>query len=93
MGIGKYQKEIDSRYFYVNAYRKSIKVLLVSVSFNILVFLITTLMYLKFPGRTYYSTNGIDFPMKLNPMSTPNYSAKPLLGDDLPKEKLPEMKF
>lgn len=93
MAIGKYQKEIDRRYFYVNAYRGGVKALLFTISLNVLIFLITTIIYFRFPSRAYYSTNGVDFPIQLKPMSTPNNSAKPLLGDDLPKEKLPEMKF
>lgn len=93
MSIGKYQEEKNKRYFYVQSFRMVVNFFLVFSVLNVLFFLMVVYFYYAHPQREYYSSNGVTFPVKLTPLKEPNYLKKALLPDDIPKEKLPDVKF
>ncbi|WP_028388107.1 type IVB secretion system protein IcmM/DotJ [Legionella fairfieldensis] len=75
-----------SKNFYVRTYRMAIKWLIVSLAMNFLMVFANYYLYFHQPQRDFYATSGIVPPVKLKPMSEPNYSATPLLEPDPPND-------
>jgi hypothetical protein len=89
MSILRFELAKTERYFYVSSYRKTIRVLLVSIIFNFL--LLTLISYIHFnqPRASYYGTNGRMSPVLLSPINQPNTGAQALLADDVATDGQP----
>lgn len=77
-----------SKHFYVTTYRLTASVLIISSLCNVLLLIIVYYLYFSRPSPDYYATNGVTPPLKLNPMTKPNYKSNSLLEDeqDIPNE-------
>lgn len=82
MSLGAWEQIKSSKRFYVNTYRKLIRLLLFSVTLNIVLFLVVAHIYLNRPTPAFYSTSGSTPPVLLTPRDTPNESSTPLLASD-----------
>lgn len=71
-----------SKSFYVRTYRQAGMYLIASVFIN--VFLGLAIYYVHFhePERDFYATSGVAPPIKLTPLTAPNYSGTALLPPD-----------
>lgn len=82
MSRGNWNKIKQSKFFYVQIYRKVITAIVVSQAINVILCLGITYFYFNKPDRTFYATSGITPPIELTPMNKPNYSAEALLPPD-----------
>lgn len=82
MSRGNWNRIKQSKFFYVQIYRKVITVIVVSQAINVILCLGITYFYFNQPDRTFYATSGITPPIELTPMNKPNYSAEALLPPD-----------
>ena len=78
-----------ARYFYVLNYRKIGMVLIYSMLLNIILFFLISFVYFHEGIPNYYSTNGASNPVQLTAISTPNFSSRALLPDDIPADSKP----
>jgi|LauGreDrversion4_2_1035121.scaffolds.fasta_scaffold123966_3 intracellular multiplication protein IcmM len=85
----KYQRYRSQRYFYVSAYRKIIKLMFYSVSFNVFLFTLGSYIFFNEQAPEYFGTNGATNPVELSAINAPNYSSSPLLPDDIPGDDKP----
>lgn len=82
MSRGNWNRIKRSKFFYVRTYRKVLTYIILSQIVNIALCLGIIYSFFHQPIRTYYATSGIEPPIELNPLDTPNYTAKPLLPAD-----------
>jgi len=66
----------------VRNFRKATFALLISLALNIFFIVAIYFEYITLPVRDFYATNGITPPVKLTPISTPNYSSEAMLAPD-----------
>lgn len=72
----------QSKRFYVRLYRRTINLLLVSVTLNVLLGLGIWQWHPDRPDSDFYATFGETPPVLLKAMETPNYQSVPLLPND-----------
>lgn len=82
MSRGNWNRIKQSKFFYVQIYRKVITAITASQVINVILCLGVIYVYFNQPARTFYATSGITPPIELTPMDTPNYSAEALLPPD-----------
>lgn len=91
MSTGKFFDKINQRYFYIVSYRLILKGLIL---FNIcnLIFLGTaSFLFYNRAQHVYYATSGDSNPLQLTALDAPNYTATPLLADDIPGDAGPNI--
>lgn len=80
--------------FYRNSFRKTTKVLIISVFLNIVCLIGIFYKFLTLPDPDFYATNGVTAPIPLKSMNAPNMTSQSLLEEDQPDEitvkELPE---
>lgn len=88
-----YEEIKQGKFFYRNAYRRSVGALLISITITI--FLLVTILFLiaTEPEQTFYATSGETAPVKLQPLSAPNQSSTPLLPNDPPDDMAKEFEL
>lgn len=91
MSSGKFFDIINRRYFYVISYRLLIKGMIISSITNVLFLVMGSYIFFSRGPHVYYATSGDSSPIQLTPLATPNYSATPLLADDIPGDVGPDI--
>lgn len=69
-------------FFYIQTFRKAGAFLLISLVLNAVFIVAIYFAFTHQPERDFYATSGVTDPVKLTPMSTPNYSSEALLPPD-----------
>ncbi len=82
MGRENWNRIKQSKWFYIQGYRRAGKWLMVSIGINLLLGLMIYYIHLNEPEHDFYATSGIVPPVKLTPLYAPNNSATALLGAD-----------
>ncbi len=72
----------QSKRFYVNTFRKTGSVLLISVTMNLALGFAIYYSYFNRPEHDFYATSGITPPVMLTPMDAPNDTSVALLAAD-----------
>lgn len=88
MGKAAWSETRGSKFFYVQLYRKTLLVLWVSLSMNILFALGVYYFYFKRPAVEFYASNGVTQPVKLTARATPNPARESLLPSEPPADEL-----
>ena len=84
MSRGNWNRIKRSKFFYVNAYRSLMKIILVSQLVNVFFCGLIVYTYMNKPKIDFYATNGITPPDKLTALDAPNMSSEALLPPDPP---------
>lgn len=77
-----------SKNFNMRIYRKGIVVLIGSLALNFLLVIGIFYVFMHFPQRDYYATNGETPPEQLKPLMAPNMTSEALLAPDPPTENM-----
>lgn len=72
----------QSKFFYVNTYRRVAFILFISILVNLILGLVIFYVYINQPEHDFYATSGVTAPIELTALNTPNYSSEPLLERD-----------
>ena len=72
----------QSKHFYVNTYRRTESMLLLSITINLIIGFAIGYQYLGRPEHDFYSTNGVTAPMLLTPMDSANSTSVALLASE-----------
>ncbi len=81
----------QSKFFYVQIYRKALRLLIGSLAVNLLLFFAIYFVYLQEPENDYYATSGITAPVKLTLLLAPNYSDTALLPEETSEGESPKV--
>lgn len=82
MSRGNWNKIKRSKFFYVTTYRKMISGIVACQLLNLILCLAVIYSYLNVSEQMFYATSGINPPIEIKSMNTPNYSSEPLLPPD-----------
>ena len=74
--------------FNVHGYRRGLSFIISSLIISCLIMMLTAYIYLHQPIQSFYATNGITPPIKLNALSAPNTSSQALLDPDPPVDQV-----
>lgn len=72
----------QSKRFYVDTYRRASSILFSLMVINLSLGFAIYFTYFNRAERDFYATDGITAPVKLTPMSSPNYTSVALLASD-----------
>jgi hypothetical protein len=86
----KYTRLKNKRYFYVISYRNILNTLIFSGICNLIFLGVATYLFFTRGMHTYYASSGYSNPEQLTPINGPNYSATPLLPNDIPGDEGPD---
>lgn len=73
---------IESKSFYIRTYRLFCKLIIISLTFNILLFVAIIYLYINQAEPDYYATSGITAPVLLQALDVANDLSNPLLPPD-----------
>lgn len=73
---------ISSKAFYIQSYRRVVKVIVVSLVINLILCSAISYRYFHQPVQDFYATNGVTPPILLTPLAVANQLNKPLLEAD-----------
>lgn len=73
---------IQSKSFYIRTYRLFCKLTIISLAFNLLMFLLVFYFYVNQSEPDYYATSGITPPVLLQALNVANDLSNPLLPPD-----------
>lgn len=82
MGREAWNRIKQSKWFYIQGYRRAGRWIVVSIGINFLLGLVVYYTYVTRPAPDFYATSGVVPPIKLTALAAPNYSATALLEDD-----------
>jgi len=82
MSRGNWNRIKQSKFFYVQNYRKILLFIVLAQAINVILYLGIAYVYFHQPARDYYATSGIVPPVQLTPLDRPNHSDKALLSPD-----------
>jgi intracellular multiplication protein IcmM len=82
MGKFRFTQIKQHKLFYIRSYRRSILLLYVSLTMNVLLFFGMVGVYITQKPSDYYATSGVASPIQLSPLDSPNMTSEPLLPPD-----------
>lgn len=82
MSRGAWRIIRDSKFFYVNTYRRVTITLVISTGINLFLGMAVYYLYFGQPEPEYYATSGVTPPILLTAMDSANYTTVPLLPED-----------